>query len=84
MRKTPNRRSAAQDARIHKHLSPSDLTGLAWWEYDPTTDTHRWSPGMWAISGLDPTSGPVSLGDWLALIHPDDRAEVEEISKHDY
>ena len=60
--------------------STDTFTGLAWWEYDPISDTHNWSPEMWAISGLDPADGSPCLGDWLALIHPDDRPEAEATS----
>jgi PAS domain S-box-containing protein len=40
-------------------------------------DQVTWSPELYRILGLDPSSYCGTLGGLLALFHPDDRAEVE-------
>ena len=64
----------------HPPGQPVDLLGLAWWEYDPATNRHRWSPQMFRLSGLDPAAGEPDLAGWLSLVHPQDRAAVQQVS----
>ncbi len=49
------------------------VSGLAWWSYDATADTHSWSEQMFEIAGLDRAGPPPCGAGFLALIHPDDR-----------
>lgn len=48
----------------------------AWW-YDLTTQTVRWSGGLYRLFGLDPLSVAPETTAFIALVHPDDRAAVE-------
>jgi diguanylate cyclase (GGDEF)-like protein/PAS domain S-box-containing protein len=51
------------------------LTGIALWEWDLRTGTLTWSPQMYALVGVDPST-PVSLEDWQRWLHPDDLART--------
>ena len=54
------------------------------WRYDPATDLADWSPGMFAIFGVERAAdatgwAPVDFGPILATrVHPDDRAGIAE------
>lgn len=48
------------------------------WEWDVTTDRARWSENMYRIFGLDPASFQNSNENFLALVHPDDRARMQQ------
>ena len=60
-----------RDARLR---AAQALTGLAWWELDPRTGRHEWSDEMFALVGLERAAEPPSIEEFLALIHPEDRA----------
>jgi PAS domain S-box-containing protein len=45
---------------------------------DLRTRELRWSPSLSALYGLAPDEAPESFEDFLALLHPDDRARVAE------
>ena len=47
------------------------------WEYYPETRAGYWSKEMYPIYGLDPAQGYPSMGQFLELIHPDDRERVQ-------
>lgn len=49
------------------------VTGTGSWEWDPETDTVMWSPGMYALHGMEERDGEESFRAWLATVHPDDR-----------
>jgi len=38
----------------------------------------HWSPGLFAIHGLDPKSTPPTIREYMALVHPDDREFVAQ------
>src|SRR3989441_519591 len=38
----------------------------------------HWSPGLFAIHGLDPKSTPPTIREYMALVHPDDREFVTQ------
>jgi diguanylate cyclase (GGDEF)-like protein/PAS domain S-box-containing protein len=48
------------------------------WELDLTCDRLTWSEEVFRIFELDPASGPYGYADFIALVHPDDRAAVDE------
>ncbi|OLP16705.1 hypothetical protein BST81_19905 [Leptolyngbya sp. 'hensonii'] len=48
------------------------------WELTPDGQGH-WDARMYELYGLPPAEQPPELQDWLNLIHPDDRAEVEAV-----
>jgi PAS domain S-box-containing protein len=52
---------------------------LGRWELDLATQTGWWSPGMFRLMGADPARGTPALGEFLDLIHPDDRQHVETV-----
>ncbi len=54
-----------------------EATGLGTWEVDGATGEHRWSPEFLTICGLADDAAPAT-GLFASLIHPDDRAWVNE------
>jgi len=46
------------------------------WEWDPREKYAYWSPELYAIYGLDPTTHAPSYEDYLTRVHPDDRERV--------
>lgn len=67
---------AGSEARLR---AASELTGLAWWEYDVASDSHVWSETMFRLAGIDPAEGAPDGEGWLACMHPDDRPAAEEM-----
>jgi diguanylate cyclase (GGDEF)-like protein/PAS domain S-box-containing protein len=52
------------------------VAGTGFWEFDPATGTTYWSPGHYAVMGIEPGTvvpGPEAV---LAAVHPDDRERV--------
>ncbi len=47
------------------------------WDYDIATGRLIWNDEMWRLYGLVPQGTEKGYADWLACIHPDDRARVE-------
>ena len=47
------------------------------WQWDILTDEQIWSTESYALHGRDPKLGPPRHKDWLACLHPDDRAPTE-------
>jgi len=64
---------ADRDARLRFTLQAS---GTGTWEWDLVADTMDWSPEVVALHGLEGDLGPAGLGEWLELLHPDDRPLV--------
>jgi two-component system sensor histidine kinase/response regulator len=54
-----------------------DIGGAGSWEYRHDLDHHTLSDGLLALLGRTPVDAPRTLADWQALIHPDDRAQVD-------
>jgi two-component system cell cycle sensor histidine kinase/response regulator CckA len=52
-------------------------TGMGLWTWDALTDSIQWDDQMHAIFGAVRGSGPKRGADYFALIHPEDRPEVE-------
>ena len=48
------------------------------WEWDLQTNENIWSDELWPIYGLEPGSCQPSYEAWVQIIHPDDRAQVEQ------
>ncbi|HEY0535292.1 MAG TPA: SpoIIE family protein phosphatase [Actinoplanes sp.] len=53
------------------------LGSLGWAEYDMTTGTSQWSPGMYRIFERDPALGPMSRAEQAAALLPGDRGLSE-------
>lgn len=55
------------------------VAGLGSWEWDPRTDSVKWSLGLYRLYGMQPGSGDESVDTWLMTLHPDDRERVTAI-----
>ena len=51
------------------------------WEWDVQTNAVFWSPECFNIVGVAPQPGPWSLEDFLKLVHPEDRASVQQAAE---
>jgi len=61
-----------------RRLEITELLGsLGWAEYDLTTGTSQWSPGIYRIFERDPALGPMSRAAQAAALLPDDRGLSE-------
>lgn len=49
-----------------------DSTLLGIFEWQLATNRVYYSPGIWSIVGLDPSSAPMTNEVWESLVHPDD------------
>jgi diguanylate cyclase (GGDEF)-like protein/PAS domain S-box-containing protein len=54
------------------------IAQLGHWELDLSCDRLTWSEEVFRIFELDPASGPYTYSDFLAFVHPDDRAAAVE------
>lgn len=55
-----------------------EATGAGAWEYDHVAERFAWREGMARLPGMSRADGASArLADWIALIHPDDRAGYE-------
>lgn len=52
--------------------------GLGIWDWDIATGHIEWSPGMFALFGLDPETRAASFDAWKAVLHPDDISVASE------
>jgi PAS domain S-box-containing protein len=57
---------------------------LGSWSWDIEADVVTWSDELYRIYGLAPQSMPMSYGSFLELVHPDDRAALEEAVQRCY
>ena len=48
------------------------------WEWDLERDEIAGSEGLYALYGLDPDDFPATYADFLDIVHPDDRALVDD------
>ena len=55
-----------------------ELSGLAAWRWNIKAGTARFSPAYNHAQGLGTSSFPLSIGDFIERVHPDDRASVTE------
>lgn len=53
-----------------------ELASTGGWEYDPSTDDFRWTPGARRLHGVE-SEGPASLEAALADYRPEDREALE-------
>lgn len=47
------------------------------WEWDVESNTVSWSEGLTTAMGFAPGKGPRTLDEFFAIVHPEDRAEVQ-------
>jgi c-di-GMP-specific phosphodiesterase len=57
-------------------LEAQTLARIGSWTWDVDADVVNWSPQMYLMHGLDPSSGDVTTEMTVELIHPDHRAQV--------
>ena len=61
-------------------LAESERVGRAGsWSWEVGDPTVTWSDELYRIYGVDPTPGAVTFDEYIARIHPDDRARVAEL-----
>jgi signal transduction histidine kinase len=53
------------------------LSGIGSWEWDIRANELHWSEQLRRVYGMEPDPRPITYEDFLARVHPDDRAEVE-------
>jgi PAS domain S-box-containing protein len=76
-----------ENARLYTDLQRSEaylvqgqeLTRTGTWALDLSTGEVEWSEQMFRIFGRDPGDRRVTVSDFLAYVHPDDREEVERL-----
>jgi PAS domain S-box-containing protein len=76
-------------ARLYEELHQSQrilaeaqrLAHIGSWEWDITRNVHRWSDECHRIFGLEPGSFIGTNGEFLELVHPDDRARAAEADR---
>jgi PAS domain S-box-containing protein len=65
--------------RLHGRLvEAQSVAHIGSWEWDVGADTIWWSDEMYRVYGLQ-VGSPVSYDRFISMVHPDDRARVQEI-----
>ena len=54
------------------------IAGIGEWHWDPATGHITWSEEHYRIHGLAPRKAPISTGEFIARLHPDDRGRVSD------
>ncbi|MDQ8154830.1 MAG: PAS domain S-box protein [Gemmatimonadota bacterium] len=75
---TERRRQAAatRDGTLRLDLA-LDAAGAGMWDWDVVQGTLRWSPGIYALFGLNPNTDTASFESWRRTVHPDDLEAAE-------
>jgi diguanylate cyclase (GGDEF)-like protein len=65
-----------------------ELTGMAFWEWQPASGDLTWSPEMFRLAGFVPGEIDPSLAEWHRHVHPEDlprvrRLDVEALDRRD-
>ena len=64
--------------RLERQLDAAQqITHIGSWEWDLATDAVTWSDELYRIYGLAPRSCAITLEEFLARVHPDDRERVQ-------
>ncbi len=66
----------------HKLEHAQRIAHLGNWEYDIVNNIVYWSAETYRIFGLDPAHDIASFEAFLAVIHPDDRARLQQTFEH--
>jgi PAS domain S-box-containing protein len=56
-----------------------DAANAGTWEWDLATNENAWSEELWRLYGLEPYSRTPSYDLWRECLHPDDRANTEQV-----
>lgn len=70
-------REQLEASLTHLHLA-HEAARTGSWEWDLRSGGHTWSREFQELVGLEPGRLPPSQDLWLSLLHPDDRARVED------
>lgn len=74
---TERRRLAVELERTNRRLVEAErIAGIGSFERTLVTGHSRWSPGLFALLGLDPHSTTASFEAFIGAAHPDDRSFV--------
>jgi serine phosphatase RsbU (regulator of sigma subunit) len=65
-------------SRVQRMHLAMEGTGTGFWEWDVAADEIRWTEALSALHRLGPGRAPRGLAGLLELVHPGDRAHVEE------
>lgn len=77
---TDRRRAEADLRRSQAALAEAQaLAHLGSWEWDVQADRVVWSDEMYRLYGREPHSAEIRYDGFLALVHPDDRARVDDL-----
>jgi PAS domain S-box-containing protein len=68
-------------ASLKQLNNAQEIARMGHWEWDMVTDTLIWSDALFRLYGVPKSEGALSYEKFLSIIHPDDRANVEEIIK---
>jgi len=71
------RSEQALRAAAERALLTARGVGLGSWELRLADGHEVWDEQMWVLRGLAPRAQAMSEAEWLAIVHPEDRAEVQ-------
>jgi PAS domain S-box-containing protein len=74
-RRVRERTAELADANIHL-LEAQRLANLGSWSWDVETNRINWSDQLYEIYGVAPEQFSGTLNEFIAFVHPDDRAQV--------
>lgn len=72
--KAAERRLSESEQRLQLALESANAGA---WDWNPVTNTAIWSSGNYRILGYEPGAVEAGYANWLAAVHPDDRAAAE-------
>ncbi len=72
-------RARAQESADAQLMMAEWLASIGTWQVTLADGRVTWSPGLYRITGLDPTAEAPDLAQLSSLYHPDDRARVEAV-----
>jgi PAS domain S-box-containing protein len=79
---TVRRKAELELRRYATYLAEAEkLSHTGFWAWNTKTGDLFWSPEEWRIFGLDPETTQLSHQVLLDLVHPDDRATLEDVSR---
>lgn len=76
MKKQTHRKSPGKDNQVLLD-EMQRLAHLGYWELDLSANRLAWSAEVARIFGLEPEEPQAAYEDFLAIVHPEDRATVD-------
>lgn len=71
----PKRKGAPPSGEAERYRLALEAIDDGVWDWDVRTESIYCSPGYYRMLGYPPVASSIRYADWLAEIHPDDRAE---------